>query len=187
MPTLGVNVATPREEQLAIPDGIVYQLVYRREVHTEEDGAERPAGFFLWSSPVSLLANLLRVAICTGWPNALKGLLRLAWGRLFYGVMDAGVIVSWGWLTIGYCRHYWVESNAVVFGPMITSPDYRRRGHATRALRAAMAEMAKRGYGIFYIDTDGANSVARRVIEKCGFGQPTASFVRGILGHLRPL
>jgi GNAT superfamily N-acetyltransferase len=182
-----VHSGRQQQEQLSIPNGIAYELVFRREAGASDQATDRPPGFFVWRSVLDVLANFHRLAICAGWRCALRAPGRMAKGRLFYGIMDAGVIVTWGWITLGHCRHYWVESAAAVFGPMATLPDYRRRGHATRALLAAIAEMTARGYGVFYIDTSGGNVAARRVIEKCGFGQPVASFLRGIPGHLQSL
>jgi hypothetical protein len=124
---------------------------------------------------VPLLAEIRRTA---GLIEALKGLVRsITPRRMFYCVLDEGRIVHSGWVTSSMCRHYYVERNAVVIGPIWSAQDIRGRGIATYATRLAINELVERGHRILYIDTSSDNYSCLRVIDKCGFGEPMTAYV----------
>ncbi len=170
----------PRQVTLRVPEGLRYQLVYRLELTAPLPAGPLPEGEFrlldgpggLWSCRGALLRRW-------GAPAFAKALAKAASGRrLVYLVLVEGAATATGWCSLGFCRHYKVEPEAVVVGPIWTDPDLRGRGLATGALMAAMEELRRRGRTLFYIDTSGENLPSQRVIEKCGFGPPLALYVR---------
>lgn len=170
----------PRRVSLVVPEGLRYQLVYRRELEGQLTPGPGPgAEFALLDGAGAMLAargSLLRL---WGAAGLAKAALKAASGRrLAYLALMEGRAASTGWCSLGFCRHYLVEPEAVVIGPIWTDPDLRGRGLAAWAMLSAMEALRQRGRRLFYIDTSGENLASQRVMEKCGFGPPMALYPR---------
>jgi len=169
-----------REIIVRPPADLASQLVFRGEFErnfatgVRDDLAFRfcrdASSFFRLARP---LKNVLpRVQF-------MKGCLKLMTARRsFYCVARCEEIVHYGWTTRGLCRHYRVEPDAVVIGPIWTSPTARGLGIATFATQLAINELVRQGRRLIYIDTSADNLPCLKVIEKCGFGDPAATYLR---------
>lgn len=157
-----------------------HQMVYRMVVNgfwavarrkdTEFVLFKNPLVFLLYASPLLKLAGFL------GYARSLVKLVTR--NRFFYCVFLKDEVVATGWCSTSFCRHYPVEEGAVVVGPIWTSPEVRRRGLATFALKNAINYHHMCGHRVFYIDTSTENLASQKVIEKCGFGRPVKYLVR---------
>jgi GNAT superfamily N-acetyltransferase len=165
---------------LDVPDHVSFQLVYRAERREPFDVRPGPEWEFLvLDSAAQGLKHLGAIAGYCGKPGAAKAVAKLAAGRRsLYLVVQAGRTLSAGWCTVGLCKYYKVEPEAVVVGPIWTSEAARGKGLATAALKLAMNAQIGRGRTLFYIDTEKKNHSAQRVFEKCGFGTPVALYFR---------
>jgi GNAT superfamily N-acetyltransferase len=152
-----------------------HQLIYRQE-RTEPFQVDLPVGFrFVFCNGIRdglQIAGLLRKRP-EGGGSVVKDLLKLATpARLYACLIGPAGIASECYVTVGHCRHYEVEKNAAVLGPVWSDPAWRGKGLATRLLKLAMSHLLSRGYPLFYIDTSDQNIAMRHVIERCGFGAP---------------
>ena len=159
------------------------QLVFRTEKAVEPAASSEP-GFracFTVGHALPLSVALFRRL---GPGGLVKDLVKLATrGRHYFCIVENGRIVSDAYVVVGRCRHYDVEPDAAVIGPVWTADEARGKGLATRLLQQTMAAMQKCGCGIFYIDTSDRNMAMLKVIEKCGFGQPVQRIEkRGAIG-----
>ena len=165
---------------LAVPAGRSCQLVYFQDRAAPLDAPDRADVTFHFLAGLGgavRARRLLRAA--AGRAGAAKAVAKLATGRRFLYLLTAGDrVVAGGWCTVGRCRYYKVGRRAVVVGPIWSDPAARSRGFATFALRRAMNELLRRGFREFFIDTEIGNRPCRRVIDKCGFGPPTALYHR---------
>ena len=165
---------------LAVPAGRSCQLVYFQDRAEPLDGPAVPdAGFHFLAGLGGAVwgRRLLRRAF--GPAGAAKAAAKLATGRRFVYLLTAdGRVAAGGWCTVGRCRYYKVGPRGVVVGPIWSDPAARSRGLATFGLRRAMNELIARGLREFFIDTEIGNLPCRRVIDKCGFGPPTALYHR---------
>ena len=170
MPTLTLELA----EKLA------YQFVYRQERSRPFQPHERADVDFVWlSHPSAVLRHLFLLRPLLGWSGCLKAVSKLATGRrFFYLVHQEGRPASTGWCTVGQCRYYLVEADAVVIGPIWSDQSFRGQGLATFALQRAINLLLREGRNTFYIDTSQTNYSCQRVIDKCDFGPPLAVYVR---------
>ena len=167
------------EVRLVVPAGRAHQLVYRQERDQASGGADALEGFVLLRCPLQALPMLRAVWRAMGAVGTVKCLAKLCTGdRALYGVTREGRLVHRGWITLSRCRHYRVERGAAVIGPIWTDPDWRSRGLASTAAKAAMDTMMGLGHRVFYIDTSNDNVASQRVIAKCGFGPPCMSYFR---------
>jgi RimJ/RimL family protein N-acetyltransferase len=165
---------------LEVPDEVAFQLVYRA-VRTEPfaDPPRADARFVFLDSARAAAGWFGPLARCWGKAGAAKAAAKLATARRsLYLLADGDRVLSTGWCTVGRCRYYKVEPDAVVVGPIWTAEDARGRGLAADGLRRAMDAFVGRGRSVFYTDTSKANAAARRVFEKCGFGRPVALYFR---------
>jgi len=170
-----------RELTLGVPVGMDYQMVFRQE-RTEPIPCEErdDVRFVTADDPVSALRLLPTVKGQYGLPVFLKALARLALGnRVGYFVIKDGMVVSSGFAWIAKCRHYWVEPGAVIIGGSWTSTDYRGQGIGLYGVVSTINEMVARGHHIFYADTDRDNKGGRRIIERCGWGDPIGLYILG--------
>ena len=151
-----------------------WQMVYRQVLEKFLAVAKRKeTEFVLFKNPVLFLMfaqPLLKLMGTSGYLRSLVKLITVR--RSFYCVFLKEEAVATGWCTTSFCRHYPVEPGAVVVGPIWTSPDVRRRGLATFALKNAINCHRMSGHRVFYIDTSTDNPASQKVIEKCGFGRP---------------
>jgi GNAT superfamily N-acetyltransferase len=165
---------------LDVPDTVDYQLVYRMErSQTFQPIMEAPFEFVMLDSTAAAVRSRQHLPQVLGPKGTLVAMAKLATRiRRLYLVLHAGKPVSYGWGTLGRCRYYKVEHEAVVIGPIWTDPDMRGKGLATLALQAAMDDYISRGKKLFYIDTSKLNTAAQRVFQKSGFGDPVALYFR---------
>jgi glycosyltransferase involved in cell wall biosynthesis len=153
--------------------------VFRQErsKHWKDVQLEPPTSFFFLDSGVSGLRYLPKITRFKGLLFALKSVLKLCTkNRFAYGITVHGKINHLSWTTKGQCRHYRIEENSVVIGPIWTATEARGRGFATTALKMAQNELVKRKMNLFYIDADQNNAPSLKVIHKCGFDRPYAKF-----------
>jgi len=143
-----LDLSTPPEKQ-PIPDG-------RCEIASGLTGVLRD--FPIW------MRNW-------GVKNAVKTALKVLTGTriLYCSVTGQGTIAQSGWANIGFCQYYRVESDAVVFGTLLTRPEFRRKGYATAAKTHVINYLFDRGHTRFYSDTTPANIASQRTSEKLGF------------------
>jgi hypothetical protein len=150
------------------------QLIYRQE-RTEPFELDLPAGFrFVLCHGVRdglRIAGLLRKRPEGG--SVLKDLLRLATpARLYACLIGPAGIASESYVTLSHCRHYDVEKDAAVLGPVWTDPALRGKGLARCLLKLTMNQMMTSGRSLFYIDTSDQNVAMQHVVARCGFGAP---------------
>jgi len=108
--------------------------------------------------------------------GAAKVVAKIALGRcVYFGLRQGAAPISTGTLALGYCRFYPVEDDAVVIGEIVTAPDRRGRGLATRSIMLAVNAAIRHGTTTFYIDTQHNNLAMQRSIAKLGFGAPIDS------------
>lgn len=156
------------------------QLVYCRR--SEERFPVQPlagAVFVLLSCPAGALRHILPLARCFGLLGFIKVMLKLATrGRRLYCVVAEGRVAHYGWVSFSFCRYYRVSPGDVVIGPILTDDRFRGRGYATQALMRCINALVASGSRVFWIDTAEDNLPCRKVIEKCGFGDPVDSYER---------
>ena len=156
-----------------------YQFVYRLTVAPGNLPRHDAAGFNLIATPWALAGCLGALARELGWKGVARTAGKLMTAkRLFFVVLCDGALAHYGWVTIGFCRHYQVEPEAAIVGPVETVSAFRGRGLATAGLSAVIQAMAVRGVQIMYIDTADTNFAMQRVIERCGFGKPVSTYPR---------
>lgn len=146
-------------------------LIYRLDV--PDPPPPPPAGgarFVIARGPGDAARRLRLWAAAWGWAGALKAFAKACTGRrLPFGMVADGRLVTSCWANVGFCRHYRVEPDAVVFGTGYTSPEFRGRGLLTEAVLRTIGLLRRRGYTRFYVDTTAENLAARRMIAKAGF------------------
>lgn len=165
---------------LSVPAHLNYQLIFRQELaRPMAQAARRELEFAFLDCPLKALLLLGPLARDLGPAGLIKALLKLCTpSRTLYVIVEQGRVTTSGWITAGHCRHYLIEKNAAIVGPINTPADQRRRGLASYALRAAMNECHFRGWPIIYIDTDKHNVAAQKTFAKCGFGEPMGLYPR---------
>ncbi len=108
-----------------------------------------------------------------GLVGGIKAVVKLGMGRRFlYIVESGGRAVNTGWVSVGFCKFYEIESEAVVIGPVYTPEECRGHGYATFGLSQAVAALLREKIPEIYIDTATDNFGMQKVIERCGFGAP---------------
>lgn len=138
-------------------------------------------GFFFADSTVSAIRTLpFMMRERRGVLGTAKLFLKIVVGRcMYFGVARDGKPLSTGLLILGFCRYYAVPRDAIVIGEILTDPDSRGRGHATRAIMLAMNALMLRGRTTFYVDTQTPNLPMIRSIQKLGFGAPVGGTAAG--------
>jgi RimJ/RimL family protein N-acetyltransferase len=172
--------AQERTLEIEVPEGMNYQLVYRQERRGKRrESSSVGARFCYLDNPIALL--LLRKTIRTRLSTSAmaKAALELASGKRHYylAVLDDRV-VSDGWVSFGFCRHYHVEPDEAVVGPVWTDPAHRGKGLASFALSRAIDEVLERGTSVTYIDTARDNVGMQKALARAGYGKPVAIFPR---------
>ena len=161
-------------------------FVYRLETDDAPVSARGHGGeeLFFLDSLVGLAKHAFGLLRLFGVAASLKALLKILSGRRFFcGLATEGSIASYVWITaVG--KHYPIEREACVLGPLFTDPALRRRGFATAVLQESIAQLRARGRRILYIDTAATNIASQRAIARAGFGAPFAILQNGKL--LRP-
>lgn len=178
-PTAGTGERGLEEVLVRIPPGHRCQLVYRME-RSEPFGASAPEGveFAFRETARGYLRDLGAYRRVAGRRESIKGLVRILMGRKFYRLSEGGRLVHTGWVTLSHCRHYRVRKGDAVIGPIWSDGRARGRGLATIATRMAIDAMIARGARVFWIDTTDTNAPCLKVIEKCGWGDAAATYLR---------
>lgn len=156
------------------------QFIYRQERREQVD-LDCPAGltFVFCDCPLKAM-RLVRVLTerlgVIGFMRAFAKILTKK--RVYCCLYEKDRILSDGWITIGISRHYEIDPDAVVIGPVWTSEDMRSKGMAVINLRLAMNRMISFKRYIFYVDTSSENFPMQKVIAKLGFGSPVMRMKR---------
>lgn len=162
---------TSRVVELAVPEGLSYQLIYRMQRDTPFAVSGRNDVSFHYAAGLwpfmALSVALYRVVGRVEW---LRGMIRMAVGRRFYCVLRNGEVLHYGWANVAVCRHYRVGPREVVVGPIWSAPAARDMGLATYAMQQAINRLIGEGWSVFYIDTAWDNLACQKVIARCGFG-----------------
>ncbi len=101
--------------------------------------------------------------------------------RMLYCSSKGPQLLSYGCLSIGFCRFYSVEVSDIVVGPVWTSPAARGQGYAAVSLMFAANRLLELGFTTLWVDTSEDNVAMQRVLQKCGFGEPVNTFERAYL------
>jgi hypothetical protein len=157
------------------------QFVYRK-VFAEPLAEALPAGArYIYGDRIAHLRNVVLPILRTlGVAGLLKCALKLLAGRrVFCGIIIGRQLASYAWVNVGFCRHYTVEPDAAVIGPVMTQPAYRNRGLAYSCLASSINRVVQTGMFILYIDTSEQNLPMQKVIARCGFGVSVREYERG--------
>ncbi len=92
--------------------------------------------------------------------------------RSYFFITDGKRIISEVYVTVGQCRHYDVEDESAVLGPVWTDVNTRGKGLATGLLKRTINALIKKEHNILYIDTSENNMAMQSVIARCGFCKP---------------
>jgi hypothetical protein len=165
---------------LDVQPGVDVQLVYRQVCDAPLQPEARTEATFHYLDNAAAAVLLQRALRTRFRPAALPGTAaKLASGRRhYYCVTLGGRVVSDGWVSLGFCRHYHVEPESAVIGPVWTDPDQRGKGLATFALANAVTALYERGRSVTYIDTTRDNLGMQKAIERVGYGKPVAAYPR---------
>lgn len=163
-----------------VPVSLNYQLVYRLETAHPFQLVARPELQLHWiDKPQAVLPLAGEIRRLLGPACLLRLTLKLTTSsRHFYTVVKDGRIVHTGWVTLGWCRHYWIEEDAVVIGPIWTAQEVRGQRIGSYALQWALNRLEELGRRRFYIDTSKANIPCQKLIAHCSFGPPVAVLLR---------
>jgi hypothetical protein len=167
------------EVRLCVPEGFLYQLIYRLD--RREPYATSPLDgmtFELCATLGQYMQHRREIKRIVGAKEYYKGILRMMKGRYFYCIHHSGILMRTGWVTISDCKHYKIGERDVVIGQLWTADAARGKGLATEATKRVINEMIRKNHHIFFIDTTNDNASCLRMIEKCEFGAPVASYLR---------
>lgn len=157
-----------------------HQLVYRLERIEPFEEKEVPGHEFHYCDGPSGLAKFQaggrRVLGAVGFAKALAKLSTPR--RELYLFLSGDRVTHYGWVNIGFCKHYRVEPRDVTIGPIWSDESFRGNGLATEGLRRAISVMARRGFSVFYIDTSDDNIPCQKAITKASFPPPVATYPR---------
>jgi hypothetical protein len=150
------------------------QFIYRQERYDKFSVENRENSSFIFcNNPLNAFTLWHQLVLALGFAHFLKLVVKLFTPiRMFYCVIVQNQIAGYGYVTASRCKHYPVEKEAIVIGPVMTSEDFRSRGIATFALKKTINELILKDFHIFYIDTSEMNFQMQRVISKCAFGEP---------------
>ena len=164
---------------LRIPEKLSFQLVFRqeRELPLQVKPASGLSFHFIDSVPASL-AKWSALKGLLGLAGALKALAKVQRGRIFYFVADEAQVLHTGWVSSSFCRFYRVEPGDVVIGPIWSAEASRSRGVGAYGTQMAINALLEKGVRVFFIDTANSNVPCLKMIDKCGFGAPVASYLR---------
>lgn len=179
-PSPGDVGAPPRAVALEVPASLNYQLVFRL-ARKGKQRATSPTGaaFHYLDNPVALLLLQKTLRTRLSPRRLLKAAAKLATRVRHYYVVTLGDrVVSDGWVTLGWCRHYRIEPESAVIGPVWTDAAHRGKGLASFALSRAVDEIYERGTSVTYIDTGRDNVGMQKAIARVGYGKPIAAFPR---------
>lgn len=123
-----------------------------------------------------LLMNVPTLYSILGMKEFIKTFLKIkTLGRLFYVITNENSLIHYGWAYTGaLVKHYYVEKDSYVIGPMLTIPLSRSNGVATYGIMNIINYLTQQNGRIFYIDTSTDNVPCLKAIEKSKFGLPYA-------------
>lgn len=108
----------------------------------------------------------------------LKTIAKIIGGRTFYCVIEGKEIIHTGWITLSSCKYYNVQNGDTVIGPIWSSTSKSNRGIGAWATKMAINKMMDKGSRVFFIDTSDNNFPCQKLIAKCEFGNPVATYIR---------
>jgi GNAT superfamily N-acetyltransferase len=139
------------------------------------------------SRPMDVIAHAVLLQHLLGTSGVVKAFVKVMTRRRYLcGFVSGDRIVSHVWAT-ALGRHYPIERDACVLGPLRTETDMQRKGLATALLQNAIAYLRQRGYRVFYIDAAKTNIASQKTIAKAGFGPPFALLRNGDLVKIEPI
>jgi hypothetical protein len=162
-----------------VPTEFTYQLVFR-QTRTEPFKTQAIAGLkFQFIDQVSKgLSAWQNIRSIQSAPSTLKILAKISSGRIFYYITENEEIVHTGWITSSSCRYYNVQSGDIVIGPIWSSESTRGRGIGAWGTKLAMNKLIETGSTVFFIDTSNNNIPCLKLIDRCDFGSPIATYIR---------
>jgi len=164
---------------LEIPSEFLYQLIFRQTRSEPFYTAEIAGLNFHFVNTIAKGASAWRsIRKLQSTASALKTLAKISRGRIFYFITENEKIIHTGWITSSSCRHYNVENGDIVIGPIWSSETTRSRGIGAWATKMAINKMVDKGSKVFFIDTSNNNIPCLKLIDKCDFGAPIASYIR---------
>lgn len=149
-------------------------FLYRQDLlHDVELADQSRFGFAFCTGPSSLLPVTYPVLRLVGIFGSAKLAAKVTTpSRSFGCVLHQDEIRQYAWATVGHCRHYEIEHDATVIGPVWTQPSSRGMGFATFGVARLLNAIRSIGLTRFYIDTAEDNIAMQKVISRCGFGEP---------------
>ena len=164
---------------LEIPSEFLYQLVFRQK-RSEPFYTRTIAGLsFHFINTLAKGASAWRsIRTMQNMASALKTLAKISRGRIFYYITENEKIIHTGWITLSSCRYYNVEHGDIVIGPIWSSETTRSRGIGEWGTKMAINKMLEAGPKVIFIDTSNNNIPCLKLIDKCDFGAPIASYIR---------
>lgn len=167
------------EVSLRVPDKLHFQLVFRRELPQAVLVREvKGVQFCVFDSLGACMANLALMRQALGQAGAIKAVLKVLRGRVFYLAHEQGRVLHTGWVTFSFCRFYRVEQGDAVIGPIWSAEAARGRGVAVYATQMILNVLFSKGVRVCFIDTSNGNVPCLKVIEHAGFGYPVGVFLR---------
>lgn len=157
------------------------QFVYCRDLSNGplDTAGFSAVGFFFCWHPRDLAPLKLALGLAFGYSGLLKTRLKLRLGnRAFYAVVTDNRLQHYGWVAFGFCKHYRVEKDSAIIGPVWTDPAARGKGLATNALKHVIRRLAASGVHRLYIDTSEDNTAMQHVIRRCGFATLSGTYIR---------
>jgi GNAT superfamily N-acetyltransferase len=156
------------------------QLIYKQTRNELFDLRPVEGRTFICAARPSHLPAVWRALMAIFGPmGSVKAALKLAAGkRRLYLVLEAGAVIHFGWVSIGFCRYYKVGRESCVIGPIFTAEAARGRGIATWAIQCAMDRLIEEGRHTFYIDTAEDNAPCLKAIRKSEFGTLVGTYDR---------
>jgi len=154
------------------------QFVYKIKTDNIQKNEYNRDGLFVIDSFISLIKySYILFRFFTLFDFAICIFKVLSGKRKLVIIFMDNKVVSYCWLNLGFCKHYSVSFKSVVVGPVWTNTEYRRKGLATRLLKASLWYItANNYYESIYIDTSENNFAMQSVIQKCDFGNPKFNY-----------
>ena len=165
--------------EIAIPDHLAFQLVFRQHRLNIFD-VELPGQlkFSLVGNCWAALSGFSKLLNIFGPFGAIKALLKVMFGRKFYFIHETGVVLHTGWMMSSWCRYYRVEPGDVVIGPIWSAVSARGQGIGALGTQMAINAMMRQGHSVFFIDTSNNNVACLKMISKCDWKLPIATYLR---------
>lgn len=162
-----------------VPAEFTYQLVFR-QTRTEPFNTQEIAGlkFHFIDDIAKGISAWQQIRSVQSARSTIKTLAKISSGRSFYYITEHGAIIHTGWITSSSCRYYNVQSGDIVIGPIWSSESTRGRGIGAWGTKLAINKLIETGSTVFFIDTSNNNIPCLKLIDRCDFGSPIATYIR---------